>query len=141
MGRQVTLVFVSRTCVHKCMRAGCNASGQVVTCSITSIPPGGSTNLTLLVRPTVPGTLTTSANVSAPGELNTTNNGPALGTLTVMQTCDHYYGDGSSYNCSAGYQFNSGYNASVPPSLTACCVSVALAMLWLPTLPATTVVC
>jgi uncharacterized repeat protein (TIGR01451 family) len=102
---------------------GCSASGQTVTCSIGDMPPGGSSSIPLLVKPTVPGPLVTSGTVTAGGEQNTANNGPANTTITVVRTCAVYAGDGSSFPCGANSVPNANNSQSTSPNNTICCVS------------------
>ncbi len=107
---------------------GCTADGQVVTCGgpNTSIPVGGNLTFTLVVQPTVPGTLTSNASVTATGEQNTANNGPALGTLNVTRTCGQYNGDGSAFDCGDAFTLNTNNTQNSSPSSATCCVSAML---------------
>jgi uncharacterized repeat protein (TIGR01451 family) len=102
---------------------GCSASGQTVTCVIGDMPPGSSSSIPLVVRPTVPGPLVTSGTVTATGEQNTANNGPANTTITVVRTCAVYNGDGSSFPCAANSVFNANRSQDTSPSNSICCVS------------------
>jgi hypothetical protein len=88
------------------------------------MPPGGSSSIPLLVKPTVPGPLVTSGTVTAGGEQNTANNGPANTTITVVRTCAVYNGDGSSFPCGTSATPNSENSQSTNPSNAICCVSL-----------------
>jgi uncharacterized repeat protein (TIGR01451 family) len=102
---------------------GCSASDQTVTCAIGDMPPGGSSSIPLLVKPTVPGPLVTSGTVTADGEQNTANNGPANTTITVVRTCAVYNEDGSSFPCGSSATPNPENSQSTSPSNAICCVS------------------
>jgi uncharacterized repeat protein (TIGR01451 family) len=104
----------------------CVATGQTITCNIGTIPPGGSKDVPITVRPTDPGPLTTTGNVTADNEQNTDNNGPANTTITVVRTCAVYNGDGSSFPCGANSVPNANNSQSTSPSNTICCVSCSL---------------
>ncbi|MGZ4144898.1 MAG: hypothetical protein ACXVPP_07060, partial [Actinomycetota bacterium] len=61
----------------------CTRSKQVVTCALGTLASGTSATVTLLVKPTVKGTITNTATVSAtsPTDPNTANNTFAEDTL------------------------------------------------------------
>eukprot|EP00775_Hariotina_reticulata_P008269 gene8269-8457_t len=64
--------------------SGCSVTGQVLTCNRSSIPVGGSVNITVQVVPTQAGAFTTNGSVTATADANTANNGPA--TVTIVAT-------------------------------------------------------
>ena len=109
--------------------AGCtvsNGSMITVSCDISgNIAVGDSKQVPLVVRPTVPGTLSSNATVTAPGEKNTANNGPAIGVITVGRTCVQYNSDGSKFDCGNGFAFKN--VTSNNPNKTVCCVSTLIA--------------
>jgi uncharacterized repeat protein (TIGR01451 family) len=101
----------------------CTAKGQTITCNIGTIPPGGSKDVPIVVRPTDPGPFTITGNVTADNEQNTGNNGPVNTTITVVRTCAVYSGDGSSFPCGANTVPNANNIQSTSPSNAICCVS------------------
>jgi uncharacterized repeat protein (TIGR01451 family) len=103
----------------------CTATGQTITCNIGTIPPGGSKDVPIVVKPTDPGPFTTTGNVTADNEQNTANSGPVNTTITVMRTCAVYNGDGSSFPCGANTVPNANNSQSTSPSNSNCCVSLS----------------
>jgi uncharacterized repeat protein (TIGR01451 family) len=103
---------------------GCSADNQTVTCVIGNMPLGGSFGMDIIVKPTLPGPLVVTGNVTAPGDSNLANNGPVSTSITVVRTCGVYNGDGSGYACPAGFVSNTNNSQSTSPSDGTCCVSV-----------------
>jgi uncharacterized repeat protein (TIGR01451 family) len=101
----------------------CTAAGQTVTCNVGTIPPGGSVDIPIVIKPTAPGPLTTTGNVTADNEQNTGNNGPVTTTINVVRTCAVYNGDGSSFACGPNSVPNTNNSQSISPSNATCCVS------------------
>eukprot|EP00775_Hariotina_reticulata_P006230 gene6230-6467_t len=63
--------------------AGCNISGQVMTCRPGDLPAGNTILIPVQVIPTAPGTFTPSATVTANGDVTPGNNGPANTTIVA----------------------------------------------------------
>lgn len=85
---------------------GCTYSNGAVTCSIGSLNPGTATNLTIIVAPTAPGSLTNTVLVSSAVADPVAGNNAASTVTTVRDTPPILTGNPSSQNVCAGSPVN-----------------------------------
>lgn len=117
-------------CPASVLRSGCTASGQIMTCAISTIvagPPAGSAVyiFQVQVQAATAGVYTVNSTVaSAPREQVTSNNGPAQNSVTVISTCGQYT-LGNPFPCPGPtFVFTNSTASSSNPDQATCCVSV-----------------
>jgi len=68
------------------LAAGCNISGQVMTCRPGNISVGSNITIPVQVIPTTPDNFTPSATVTANGDVTPGNSGPANTLIVVVSS-------------------------------------------------------
>jgi hypothetical protein len=106
---------------HWIVPAGCIIAEQQLSCEPIALLAAGSSKMymaTVAVNNT--GTLHINASAQCSRDQDFANNA-AQTSVSVLQTCAHFNGDGSPYLCEGNYEYNSVASNNYAPSQGVCC--------------------
>lgn len=101
-------------------RAGCTASGQVLTCGPFDLLAGATRQFRVLTTATAPGRTGNTARVVAGGNVTTIPPSEEV-IVGVIRTCRNFTADGSRFSCSEGTEFVTRNATITSPNQDTCC--------------------